>query len=244
MVFSNTPNINQSLTFQTTTTLPTYIPNPTYYTYVPTTTIPIIFNTNIERKIVSAVPTTTIPSYTFTNIISTNTAVIPTTTTKFNFTISNQVRSIDLSKAVTTTTKPMFSISDNTLVNPQDLTHKDTNILALLQANVLGLLDALLAKKLDTEDELQILAIGEEEKKVNGEKYLIVVVPTVDKDLFKKYIEEREDRFDIKIVSLQENGVKNNPDEVLAFVKKTYNEFPYTYLVFHEKIKPGMDTCQ
>src|SRR5690606_24883128 len=121
----------------------------------------------------------------------------------------------------------------------QDLTHKDTNILALLQANVLGLLDALLAKKLDTEDELQILAIGEEEKKVNGEKYLIVVVPTVDKDLFKKYIEEREDRFDIKIVSLQENGVKNNPDEVLAFVKKTYNEFPYTYLVFHEKIKPG-----
>ncbi|MDD3808099.1 MAG: hypothetical protein PHG49_00735, partial [Candidatus Pacebacteria bacterium] len=95
---------------------------------------------------------------------------------------------------------------------------------------------------LEDKDEINIqtVTIGDEEEiKSTGEKYLIVVVPTVDKKLFDKYVVEREKEYDIKVVSLQENGVKNNFQEVSTFIKNMYNEFPYTYLAFHEKIKIG-----
>jgi len=122
-----------------------------------------------------------------------------------------------------------------TQLEHQDLISKPTTLLASLQASLLSI-----ASLMKQEDEIkpQVVTVGDEEKLTStGEKYLIVVVPNMDKDLFKKYIEERQAKYDIKIVSLQENGVKNNPDEVLAFIQNVYKDFPYTYLVFHEKIK-------
>ncbi len=239
VLFNNQIN-NQISNFVTTTTSPKYVYTtiPDYNSYIPTTTLPsYTYTTNPVAR--TFIPVTTIPQAI--NIPSIDYTFKPTTKPSFNIIDQNPIKSIDLRYA-----KPIIQPSVN-ILNPniqnQDLTFKKTSLLASLQLSIDALKNDLMKLQKKDDEKLQTLSIGEEETKSTGEKYLIVVVPTVDKDLFKKYIEERKDKFDIKIVSLQENGVKNEPAEVLAFIQKQYNEFPYSYLVFHEKIKISSETA-
>ena len=66
--------------------------------------------------------------------------------------------------------------------------------------------------------------------------YLILVENEADKILYKRYIQERTDRYDLMITSLEENNIPNEPKQIKEFLLEIRNTFPFYYAVFDERI--------
>lgn len=76
-------------------------------------------------------------------------------------------------------------------------------------------------------------------KKAKLEKYLILVSNDEEKEKFDAYISEREESYELRILSLEEKKVPNEAHLVSKLLKEYYDEFPYKYLVLFETISNG-----
>jgi len=168
---------------------------------IPTTTRPdvIIANSAFDRSLIAfkPIPTTTKPIVTITD--------------------QNVIKNLKVSSAVTTTTIPNYILANT---QQFDLTHKTQTLLASLEANLLGLLDLVTAKKKDVVDEnLQVLTIGDEEKNING-ALIIVVLEDGEYELgLPNYIARKEQEgYQVKIEKVSNIGKK--PEQMKDYFKK------------------------
>jgi len=89
-----------------------------------------------------------------------------------------------------------------------------------------------------------IVSLGNQQNtslKINAEekgklKYLILTVKTEDKKLYKNYIQEREKKYDIQIISLQEKNTPNKAPQVKKLLKAIKKDFDFYYAAFSSKI--------
>ena len=73
-------------------------------------------------------------------------------------------------------------------------------------------------------------------KDQDKQNYLILVEREADKQLYQGYIQDRSNRFDITILSLEEKGIPNEPKAIKKLLKELYQISPFYYAVFDETI--------
>jgi len=167
-----------------------------------------------------------------------------------NYQLTNNISSFQLSQPLTTnfqlTTNTFKPNIDNLLLNTNNLqantfqlTQPSQDSFKLTTNNTFNLLNQaninsfqLQSNQLKTNDNtLEPLQNKPLDKVKEG--YLILVPKNSDKPLYDNYIKERQDKYNIKIISLEERKTLNKPETVKGLLKDIYyNDFKPTRKTF------------